>query len=105
MKMVNAIWIDVLPQWNLSSIGVTNRVHPYWRLAIIDMQMMPMISCTQRLTSGARKDCADAIGSAICPAVRDPFLFGAHRQNTGSRCDELIVTSPEEETFAYSLVQ
>src|SRR5882672_2126646 len=47
-KIVNATWIAVRPHWNLSLIGLTNKVHPYCRLAIIDMQMMPISSCHQR---------------------------------------------------------
>src|SRR3954468_21992162 len=36
------------PQWNFASIGLTKSVHPYCRLAIIVMQMMPNSSCHQR---------------------------------------------------------
>ena len=42
--MLKATWIDGRPQWNLWSIGRTNNVHPYCRLAIITMQMMPATS-------------------------------------------------------------
>ncbi len=48
MKIVNATWMAARPQWNRSSIGLTNRVQPYWRLAIIDMHSTPMSSCVQR---------------------------------------------------------
>jgi hypothetical protein len=41
---VNATWIAALVQWNLAAIGFTNSVHPYWRLAIITMPMMPITS-------------------------------------------------------------
>src|SRR5882757_8678288 len=47
-KIVNAIWMAARPQWYLASIGSTNSVHPYCRLAIIAMQTMPMASCSQR---------------------------------------------------------
>ena len=46
--MVNATWIAAFVQWNLSPIGPTNSVQPYCRLATIDMQTIPMISCHQR---------------------------------------------------------
>src|SRR5450755_4464206 len=45
---VKASWIAARPQWNLASIGSTNRVQPYCRFAIIAMQTMPIASCTQR---------------------------------------------------------
>ena len=50
--MLKAIWIDGRPQWNLLSIGRTNNVHPYCRLAIITMQMMPATSWTRRVDDG-----------------------------------------------------
>src|SRR5712691_1478749 len=34
-------------------MGLTNRVQPYCRFAIITMQMMPKISCPQRVASDA----------------------------------------------------
>src|SRR5215813_3945520 len=52
-KMVNATWIAARPQWYCWSIGLTNSVQPYCRLAIITMQMMPKISCPQRVPSDA----------------------------------------------------
>src|SRR5215813_11147863 len=52
-KIVNATWMAARPQWYFSSIGLTNRVQPYCRLAIITMQMMPKISCPQRVASDA----------------------------------------------------
>jgi hypothetical protein len=33
-------------------MGLTNKVQPYCRLAIITMQMMPAISCIQRIEAG-----------------------------------------------------
>ena len=42
--MVKATWIAARPQWYFWSIGVTNSVQPYCRLAIITMQMMPKIN-------------------------------------------------------------
>src|SRR6476646_10221788 len=36
------------PQWYFWSIGRTNSVQPYCRLAIITMQMMPKTSCAHR---------------------------------------------------------
>src|SRR5215510_5910041 len=52
-KMVNATWIAARPQWYFWSIGLTNSVQPYCRLAIITMQMMPKISWPQRVASDA----------------------------------------------------
>src|SRR5438105_3057485 len=46
---VNATWMSLRLQPCLVSIGVTNRVQPYWRLAIIDMQTMPNSSWSHRL--------------------------------------------------------
>ena len=48
-KMLNATWIAARPQWYFWSIGVTNSVQPYCRLAIITMQTMPIASCSQRV--------------------------------------------------------
>src|SRR5436190_12028029 len=47
-KMLKATWIAARPQWYLASIGKTNSVQPYCRLAIITMQTMPNASCPQR---------------------------------------------------------
>src|SRR5580765_5360593 len=63
-KMVNATWIDALDQWNLSAMGFTNKVQPYWRLAIIDMQMIPITSWSQRFPIEIRM----AFG-AVCATV------------------------------------
>src|SRR5262249_51838373 len=51
-KIVNATWISVLDHPNFSLIGLTNSVHPYCRLAIITMQMIPMNTCIQRYAGG-----------------------------------------------------
>src|ERR1700733_3644468 len=45
---VNASWIAARPQWYFASIGSTNSVQPYCRLAIIAMQTIPIASCSQR---------------------------------------------------------
>src|SRR5262245_5286522 len=63
-KMVNATWMEGRPQWNLASIGPTNSVQPYCRLAIITMQTMPMTNCSQR-PDGARPAAADAAGAIL----------------------------------------
>src|SRR5262245_10381640 len=47
------------PQWYFWSIGLTNRVQQYCRLAIITMQMMPKTSCPQRVAS-------DAVACSVC---------------------------------------
>src|SRR5215813_11432763 len=52
-KMVKATWIAARPQWYFWSIGLTNSVQPYCRLAIITMQMMPKISWPHRVASDA----------------------------------------------------
>ena len=51
-KMVKATWMAARPQWNLASIGLTNSVQPYCKLATQAMQMMPMISCTHGFPNG-----------------------------------------------------
>jgi hypothetical protein len=51
--MVNATWMAARPQWYFWSIGLTNSVQPYCRLAIITMQMMPKINWPQRVASDA----------------------------------------------------
>jgi len=54
---VKATWIAALVQWNLAAMGFTKSVHPYCRLAIITMPIMPMTSWTHRLVSPlARED-------------------------------------------------
>src|SRR4029077_16908510 len=52
-KIAKATWIAARPQWYFSSIGVTNKVQPYCRLAIITMQTMPTSSWTERTEFGA----------------------------------------------------
>src|ERR1041384_5317782 len=47
------------PQWYFWSIGLTNRVQPYCRLAIITMQTRPKTSCPQRVAS-------DAVACSVC---------------------------------------
>src|SRR5258707_8689369 len=51
-KIVKATWIAALDQPYLSAIGLTNRVQPYCRFAIIAMQTMPMTSCIHRYEAG-----------------------------------------------------
>src|SRR5215831_15135502 len=52
-KIVKAIWIAARPQWYFWSIGLTNNVQPYCRLAIITMQTMPTNNCAKRIDGGA----------------------------------------------------
>src|SRR5437870_13893253 len=66
-KIVKAIWIAARPHWYFWSIGLTNRVQPYCRLAIITMQTMPKTSCPQRIAS-------DASGRADAPAATDIII-------------------------------
>src|SRR6266550_6677715 len=44
---VKATWIEARSQPNFFWISGTKNVQPYCRLAIITMQMTPMMSCTQ----------------------------------------------------------
>src|SRR5579872_692088 len=48
MKRLNATWMLAISQLCAFAIGGTKNVQPYWRLAIIAMQMTPTISCIQR---------------------------------------------------------
>src|SRR5882757_8704149 len=57
------------PQWYFSSIGLTNRVQPYCRLAIITMQTMPKISWPQRVASEA---CARASTDSVAAVISYP---------------------------------
>src|SRR4051812_47426159 len=58
-------------------MGLTKSVHPYCKLAIITMQMMPKISCPQRVASeAAARDeiaCVVLIVTASSLPPRHPF--------------------------------
>src|SRR3982074_2074900 len=56
--MVKATWMDARSQPCFCPIGPPNGVQPYWRLAIITMQTMPISSCSQRPDGG----CVVAVG-------------------------------------------
>src|SRR5215203_2078924 len=73
-KIVKATWIAALVQWCLSAIGLTNSVHPYCRLAIIAMQMMPITSCPQR-KAGPRSRASDALRDAPAKAGMASTVF------------------------------
>ena len=60
-KMVKASWIAARPQWCAASIGSTNSVQPYCRLAIIAMQTMPMTELEPTETGAKRRGCDGAI--------------------------------------------
>src|SRR3979411_3349696 len=47
-KMLKATWIAARPHWYLASIGKTNSVQPYCKLAIITMQAVPIPNCSHR---------------------------------------------------------
>src|SRR5260370_41008913 len=64
-KMLNATWIAARPQWYLASIGLTNSVHPYCRLAIIAMAMMPSRSWSQRYPGECEGAATSVIGSPL----------------------------------------
>src|SRR5260221_8504920 len=59
---VNATWIDARSQPNFFWMSGTKNVQPYCRLAIITMQMTPMMSCTHG-------DAKNDLGSGRCWAV------------------------------------
>src|ERR1700724_764964 len=73
------------PQWYLSSIGLTNSVQPYCRLAIITMQMMPKINWPQRVESDAlaREPALDETAIVFLPIPLARYFcfvfFGAGR--------------------------
>src|SRR5581483_9631283 len=48
MKRLNATWMLATSQECAFAMGATKKVQPYWRLAIIIMQMTPTISCIHR---------------------------------------------------------
>src|SRR6185369_16377738 len=64
----------------LASIGSTNSVQPYCRLAIIAMQTMPIASCIQRKPLDVISD-----GEAAC--VLETIYFPPNRAISG--CDLL----------------
>src|SRR5438105_4504632 len=64
------------PQWYFWSMGLTNRVQPYCRLAIITMQMMPKTSCPQRVASDAiRVSMVPALVAISVPLLSRALLF------------------------------
>src|ERR1700761_750205 len=84
------------PQWYFWSIGLTNRVQPYCRLAIITMQTMPMTSCPQRVASEAVA-CSVRILEDATDAIREflPLHFLSartlpNRRAWGTRCGASI---------------
>src|SRR5215467_1524395 len=85
-KIVKATWIAALPQWYFWSIGLTNRVQPYCKLAIITMQMMPKISWPQRVNSDARSPASTDPDAAVMsyPCCFCAFL-PSHRQPNNRR--------------------
>src|SRR5262249_14566189 len=75
-KIVNATWMLVRPQWNRASIGSTKYVHPYWRLAIITMQMTPATSCSHRLTGrGVLGAGSFAMAGKLSASLRPDAVF------------------------------
>src|ERR1700694_740932 len=65
-KMVKATWIAALDQPYLSAMGLTNRVQPYWRFAIIAMQTMPMTNCIHRYEAGLVIVLSPAASASLC---------------------------------------
>src|SRR4030088_2527259 len=65
-KMVKATWIAALVQPYLSAIGLTNRVQPYCRFAIIAMQTMPMTSCIHRYEAGLVILLSASAAASVC---------------------------------------
>src|SRR5271170_6844815 len=78
-KSVKASWIAARPQWYFASIGSTNSVQPYCRLAIIAMQTMPIANCSQRKYGPSAV--GDAVGCIVVLMVptRDTLLFFGER--------------------------
>jgi hypothetical protein len=50
-KMVKATWMAARLQPCFSAMGLTKRVQPYCRFAIIAMQTMPISNCPHRYAS------------------------------------------------------
>src|SRR5215468_2230939 len=79
-------------------MGIVKSVQPYWRLAIITMQMMPMISWVQRVASETR-----SAGRSVCDmAVIGLILalaFGPLRVCTIVRVQRTGQSRPRNRTF------
>src|ERR1700722_5810695 len=71
--MVKATWMDARSQPCFCPIGPTNSVQPYWRLAIITMQTMPIRSCSQRPDGG----CAAAVWYDVMVSFPARLFFQA----------------------------
>src|SRR5450759_4936010 len=84
--MVNATWIEARPQWYFSSIGLTNSVQPYCRLATLAMQMMPMMSCVHGDANADLVPFADSIdlSSRVASGRRCDRRFACHRAPMGA---------------------
>src|SRR6202171_5556282 len=65
-KIVKATWIAALVQPYLSAMGLTNRVQPYCRFAIIAMQTMPISNCIQRYEAGLVIVLSPAASASLC---------------------------------------
>src|ERR1700722_7238424 len=75
IKMLNASWISAIDQPCALLIGLTNSVQPYCRLAISTMQMMPTMSCAQRVVEEAvASDLSAAVEEAIINPALDKFF-------------------------------
>src|SRR5689334_14939943 len=76
MKRLNATWMLATSQECAFAIGLTKKVQPYWRLAIIAMQMTPTVSCIQRnplegATAGAAAVVLETMKSSRCASYLD----------------------------------
>src|SRR5437016_5147012 len=87
--MVNAIWMAARPQWYLASSGSTNKVQPYWRLAIIVMQTMPRKSCPHRPARRNPALVGGAAAVAIAAAGVRPLTYEGLRDQVGRTIDAL----------------
>src|SRR5450432_1906414 len=79
INSVNATWIAALPQWCLASIGLTNSVHPYCKLATHAIATTPTISCTHVFATTDLLLAAVAIGfssSVKLAVIRQGCPFG-----------------------------
>src|SRR5262249_11642153 len=83
-------------------MGLTNSVQPYCRFAIITMQMMPKISCPQRVHSVACARSGVVVGAVTVPVVDifsallrcpTPLSFIGHCTRSNGRSPPPVVSN------------
>src|SRR5664279_417265 len=77
MKTAKATWIEAIDQPCALLIGLTNKVHPYCRFAIITMQMTQKISWAQRVFSSTRGVATEPVAAIAILSL--PRVFGLFR--------------------------